>query len=542
MNDRPTGIALLHDPRFNKSTAFTETERDGLHLRGLLPSRVTTMEQQLLRVMGNYEAKTSNLEKYIFLTALQDRNETLFYRTLLEHVDEMLPIVYTPTVGEASLRFGHIFRRPRGLYVTAADRGRVTDILRNWPERDVRVIVVTDGERILGLGDLGAWGMSIPIGKLSLYTALAGIHPAWCLPVLLDVGTDNAVLREDPLYTGLLQPRLRGPAYDELVEELVNAVQEVYPRALIQFEDFATDNAIGLLARYRNRVLSFNDDIQGTAAVTLAGLLSAGRITGTGMTQQRILFFGAGAAATGIADLVVGAMEGTGVSGERARANIWFMDSHGLVVASRTDLPRHKRPFAHAHAPVSDLVTAMEALRPTALIGVSGRGGAFTEPVLRAMARLNERPIVFALSNPTANSECTAEQAYRWTDGRAVFASGSPFAPVTLNGRTHVPGQGNNAYIFPGVGLGVTAVGSTRVTDEMFHAAARALAAQVTDDSLRLGCLFPPLARIREVSAAIGTAAARTAFDHGLATIPPPADLDAHVRGVMWEPVYPDYA
>lgn len=541
MTDTPKGIKLLQDPRLNKSTAFTEAERDALGLRGLLPPRVTTIEQQLLRVMANFAGKTSNLEKYVFLTALQDRNETLFYRALLDHVEEMLPIVYTPTVGEATLKFGQVFRRPRGLYVSADDRGRVAAVLRNWPEHDLRVIVVTDGERILGLGDLGAYGMGIPIGKLSLYTALAGVHPAWCLPVMLDVGTDTAALRDDPLYTGLLRPRLRGPEYEELVDEFVLAVQEAFPSALIQFEDFATDNAIGLLERYRDRVLCFNDDIQGTAAVTLAGLLAAGRAAGRAIAEERILFFGAGSAATGIAHLIVGAMERDGLTGEEARGRIWFMDSRGLVEASRPDLARHKRPFAHTHPPVRSLEDAVEALRPTALIGVSGQGGAFTEPALRAMARHHDRPVVFALSNPTANSECTAEEAYRATGGRVVFASGSPFDPVALDGTTYVPGQGNNAYIFPGVGLGVIAAGARRVTDAMFHAAARALSDLVGDDRLRAGCVYPSLTRIRDVSTAIAVSVARTAYGDDLADGPEPADVEAHVRLTMWEPVYRSY-
>lgn len=542
MIDQPKGMAILQDPRLNKSTAFTEAERDALGIRGLLPPRVMTQDEQVVRVMGNYRAKPSSIDKYIFLTGLQDRNETLFYRVLLEHIEEMLPIVYTPTVGEASKRFGHIFRRPRGLYVTAEDRGRVAAVLRNWPERDVRVIVVTDGERILGLGDLGAYGMGIPIGKLALYSALAGIRPPWCLPVMLDVGTDRTELRDDPLYTGLLRPRLRGAGYDELLEEFVTAVQDVFPKALLQFEDFATENAIGLLERYRDRALTFNDDIQGTAAVTLAGLFGAGSITGAKIAQQRLLFYGAGAAASGIAHLIASEMEREGLARAAAMGRIWFMDSKGLVVESRSDLAPHKRPFAHPYDPVRGLAEAVTALEPSALIGVSGQGGAFTEPVVRAMAQCNARPIVFALSNPTANAECTAEQAYRWTEGRAVFAGGSPFEPVTVGGRTHVPGQGNNAYIFPGVGLGVIAVGVTRVSDAMFGAAARTLSRHVGDDLLRAGCVYPALEQIRDVSGAIATSVARTAYEEDTATLPAPADLEAHIRSVMWQPVYQTYA
>lgn len=537
----PHGMALLQDALLNKGTAFSDAERDALGIRGLLPPRVFTLEDQMQRVMGNYRRKTTELEQYVFLVALQDRNETLFYRTVLDHIDEMMPIIYTPTVGEACKHFGHIFRRPRGLYVTAADRGRMRDVMRHWPRRDVAVIVVTDGGRILGLGDLGAFGMGIPIGKLSLYTACAGIDPARTLPVMLDVGTNNAALLSDPLYTGLVQPRLRGPEYDELVDELVAAVQDVFPHALLQFEDFQTENAIRLLARYRDRACAFNDDIQGTAAVTLAGLLSAARLTGRRLEEQTILFYGAGAAATGIADLIVSAQVRDGARDEDARRRIWFMDSRGLVVESRTDLEAHTRPYAHAHAPVAALADVVAAVQPAALIGVSGQPQTFTEAVLGTMARHHERPVILALSNPTAKSECTAEQAYRWTEGRAVFASGSPFPPVRLNGRRFVPRQGNNAYIFPGVGLGVTAVRARHVTDDMFYAAARALANEVSQADLALGALFPPLTAIRAVSSKIAAAVAATAYDAGLAAGERPLDLADHVQAHMWTPKYRSY-
>lgn len=545
MSDRPRpyphGLALLQDPLLNKGTAFTAAERDALGIRGLLPPRVFTIEQQVQRVMGNYRRKTSALEQYVFLIGLQDRNETLFYRTVLEHIDEMMPIIYTPTVGEACREFGHIYRRARGLYITAADRGRIRHLLRHWRRPDVAVIVATDGGRILGLGDLGAFGMGIPIGKLSLYTACAGIDPARTLPVMLDVGTDNAVLLSDPLYTGLVQPRLRGPEYDELLDEFVAAVQEVFPHALLQFEDFQTENAFRLLARFRDRACVFNDDIQGTAAVTLAGLLSAARVTGKPLTEQTILFSGAGAAATGIADLIVSAQVREGARADEARRRIWFMDSRGLVVEGRADLRPHKRAYAHAHAPVATLADAVATLRPAVLIGVSGQPQTFTEPLLRTMVRYHERPVVFALSNPTANSECTAEQAYRWTDGRALFASGSPFPPVELDGRRFVPGQGNNAYIFPGVGLGVTAARARQVTDDMFYAAARVLAHAVSDEDLARGTLFPPLTTIRTVSHGIATAVAANAYAAGLARAGRPDDLEAHVRAQMWNPGYRSY-
>lgn len=532
------GVALLFDPRLNKGTAFTAEERDALGLRGLLPPRIFTLEEQEERILRNFRGKPSALEQYVYLIGLQDRNETLFYRVVVDHLETMLPIIYTPTVGEACRTFGHVFRRPRGLYLTIEDRGRVKEILRNWPEPGVRVIVVTDGERILGLGDVGANGMGIPIGKLSLYTACAGIHPAWCLPITLDVGTDNTEIRSDPLYIGTLHPRVRGEPYYALLDEFVAAVQEVFPGVLLQFEDFATENALGLLARYRDRLCTFNDDVQGTAAVALAGLYSASRVTGIPLREQRLLFLGAGSAATGIADLVVGAMEAEGLSRAEARARCWFFDSRGLVVGARTDLAAHKVPYAHEHPPAGSLTDAIRALRPTALLGLSTQGGAFTEEVLRLMAELNERPVIFALSNPTSKSECTALEAYRATEGRAVFASGSPFEPVELNGRRFVPGQGNNAYIFPGLGLGILVAGARRVSDSMFHAAARTLAGTVSPEGLALGQLYPPLQQIRAVSARIARAVAEVAWKEGLASQPMPPDLDAAIRELVWEPRY----
>jgi malate dehydrogenase (oxaloacetate-decarboxylating)(NADP+) len=534
-------VHLLHDPALNKGTAFTEAERDALGLRGLLPPRVFSQEEQILRVMGNYHQKTTPLEKYIFLSALQDRNETLFYRVLLEHTAELMPIVYTPTVGEACQKFGHIYRRSRGLYVTIRDRGRIRQVLENWPTRAVDVIVVTDGERILGLGDQGAQGMGIPIGKLALYTGLAGIHPQRTLPITLDVGTNNAQLLSDPLYIGLLQQRLRGTEYDAFVEEFVTAVQEVFPGVLLQFDDFATENAMHLLARYRDRICTFNDDIQGTAGVTLAGLIGATRLTGRALHEERLLFYGAGSAATGIANLIVSAMVKEGATTDAARAQIWFVDSKGLVVKSRTDLAEHKRPYAHDHAPIKDLAEVVETVKPTAIIGVSGQPQTFTERILRRMAELNKRPIVFSLSNPTAKSECTAEQAYRYTEGRAIFASGSPFPPVELNGKTFVPGQGNNAYVFPGLGLGIIASRARRVTDEMFYVAARTLAHMVSKSDIERGTIFPSLSSIREVSGAIATAVAEEAYESNLATAPRPKDLASHVRSLMYQPCYRSY-
>ena len=533
-----TGYDLLHDPLRNKGTAFTAEEREALGLRGLLPPRVFTLDSQVQRILENYGKKPNNLEKYIFLMSLSDRNETLFYRTLLDNLEEMMPIVYTPTVGQACQEYGHIFRRPRGLYISANDKGQIADLLANWPRDDVRVIVVTDGERILGLGDLGANGMGIPVGKLALYAGCAGIHPGSTLPITLDVGTENEKLLADPLYIGLPQRRLRGEAYDAFVEEFITAVADRFPRALIQFEDFGNANAFRLLEKYRGRVCTFNDDIQGTASVTLAGLYSALRLTGGKLSEQQLLFLGAGEAGIGIADLIVTGMMEEGLTAAEARQRCWFVDSTGLVVKSRDNLAVHKLPYAHDHESLPDLLTAVQTLKPTALIGVSGQPQRFTQPIIEAMSEMNERPIIFALSNPTANSECTAEQAYTWSDGQAIFASGSPFDPVTYNGQTFVPGQGNNSYIFPGVGLGVVAAEARQVTDEMFMAAAKTLAEIVTEADLAKGRIYPSLKMIREVSAQIGAAVAAVAYEQNLARVPRPDDLLAHVKGEMYEPVY----
>lgn len=537
----PTGIALLREPALNKGTAFTEEERDALGIRGLLPPRVMSMDEQLRRVMGNLQRKKTDLDKYIFLANLQDRNETLFYRLLLDNLEELTPIVYTPTVGEACLEYSSIYRKPRGVFITANDRGRVAELLQNWPQGEIRIIVVTDGERILGLGDVGADGMGIPAGKLALYSACAGVHPSTGLPVTIDVGTENEGLLKDPLYIGLKHRRIRGPAYDELIEEFVRAVQRVFPGALIQFEDFGNQNAFRLLEEYRNEVCCFNDDIQGTAAVTLAGLFGAMRITDGKLRDQKFLFLGAGEAGIGTADLVVSAMTSEGLSVREARARCWFMDSKGLVVSSRHDLPGRKKVYAHDYEFVSDLLSAVESLAPTVLIGVSGKPKMFSQAVVEAMARLNERPIIFSLSNPTCKTECTAEEAYVWTEGRAIFASGSPFDPVTLNGTTLVPGQGNNVYIFPGIGLGVIASWAQRVTDEMFLAAARILAERTPKSDLDQGRVYPPLRRIREVSELIATQTAQAAYDSGLAKKAQPGDLRGYIRSLMYEPEYLSY-
>jgi malate dehydrogenase (oxaloacetate-decarboxylating)(NADP+) len=538
----PTGVELLHDPLLNQGTAFTNEEREKLKLCGLLPYQVVPQELQVKRILENFERKPNDLEKYIMLVGLQDRNEHLFYRVVMENLDKMMPIIYTPTVGQACQEYAHIYRRPRGMYITAKDKGKIASVLANWPHKNVRAIVVTDGERILGLGDLGANGMGIPVGKLSLYTACAGIHPATTLPITLDVGTNNESLINDPFYIGIKEPRLRGEAYDELVEEFVMAVQETFPHALLQFEDFANINAFRLLEKYRDRICTFNDDVQGTASVTVAGIYSALRLTGGQLKDQKILFLGAGEAGIGIADLIVSGMVEEGLSEEEARAKCWFVDSRGLVVKSRTDLAHHKLPYAHEHEQMTDLLTAVNVLKPTALIGVSGQPRTFTQEIVEKMAEYNDQPMVFALSNPTSKAECTAEEAYTWSDGRAIYASGSPFDPVEYKGKTYVPGQGNNSYIFPGVGLGVIAIAAKRVTDEMFMAAAKTLADNVSEDDLAMGRIYPPLQDIRKVSSAIAVAVAEVAYKRGLAQVERPDDLLTHVKLHMFNPVYENLA
>jgi malate dehydrogenase (oxaloacetate-decarboxylating)(NADP+) len=522
----------------NRGTGYSSAERDQFGLRGLLPDGVETLEQQVDRVIHNCAAKPSNLERYIFLMALQDQNETLFYSVILRHLKDYMPLIYTPTVGEAALNYGAIFRRARGLYVTADDRGRVEAVLRNWTDREPRVIVATDGGRVLGLGDLGANGMSISIGKLALYTAAGGIPPAATLPILVDVGTDNEELQNSPFYLGLRRPRLTQAAYLELMDEFVEAVGQVFPKAMLQFEDFATDHAIALLERYRNEMCTFNDDIQGTAGVALAGLMAALQVTGGKLKEQTLLFVGAGSANIGIGELVAGAIADEGLGLTEARRRCWFMDMNGLIVKARDGLKPHTVPFAHEHEPVTGIANVIEALRPTVLIGATGQRGIFDREVIEAMSRAHDRPVVFALSNPTSRSEATAEQVYGWSEGRAVFASGSPFDPVIVEGRTFVPGQSNNVYIFPGIGLGVTACQIRRVTDEMFRVAAQAVVELVTKANLDQGCLFPELERIREVSLAIGIAISRVAFERGLAGIEEPKDLREHIATCMYEPNY----
>lgn len=537
-NFRPLkGYRALYHPAFNKSTAFTRAEREEYGLQGLLPYGIGSQESQMDRVLKNLRRKGNDIEKFIFLASLHERNERLFYRTLVEHIEEIMPLIYTPTVGQACKEFAHIFRRPKGFYITPEDRGNIRKMLDNWPRPDVRVIVITDGQRILGLGDLGANGMGIPIGKLQLYVACAGIVPRQCLPVMLDVGTNNEELLNDPLYLGYPHKRLEGEAYFELVDEFIEAVQDKYPRALVQFEDFLTPNAYGLLSKYRDKILCFNDDIQGTASVSLAGVYAATRGVGIPFKDLRVMFLGAGSAATGIGDLMVTAFEAEGLSRDDARKRLNFVDLHGLLVARRDDLMPHNIPYAH-EGPQLGFVEAIRTIKPHILIGATGAPGTFTEEVVRAMAEENERPAIFALSNPTSRAECTAEQAYTWSDGRAFFSSGSPFAPVDYGGKTLRPGQGNNAYIFPGVGLGVVASGATRITDTMFLVAAHTLADMVSTDDLEAGALYPALTDIRSVSLAIAVKVAEEAFSSGLATTERPDDLEATIASMMYDPVY----
>jgi malate dehydrogenase (oxaloacetate-decarboxylating)(NADP+) len=527
----------LRDPLLNKGTAFTEQERDALGLRGFLPACVLSIEAQAERVLINLRSLPNALEKYVALNSLHDRNETLFFRVVCDNIDEIQPLIYTPTVGLACQRFGLIFQRPRGLFIGVNDRGRIAELMGNWPY-PVKLIVVTDGERILGLGDLGANGMGIPVGKLSLYSACAGVHPEHCLPVMLDVGTNNEAFLNDPYYVGLRQKRLTGAAYYEFVDEFITAARKVFPGVVIQFEDFANHSAFGLLHKYRDKIPVFNDDIQGTAAVALAGLFSALRANGGKLADQTLLFLGAGEAATGIADLVVSAMVAQGVSLPEALRRNWLVDSRGLVVSNRPGLTEHKVRYAHDHPPIEDFLTAIQTLKPTAIIGVAAVGGAFTPEMLQTMAQINDRPIVFALSNPTSKAECSAEEAYRHTGGRALFACGSPYDPVQFEGKTFVPRQGNNSYIFPGVGLGAIASGARLVTDEMFMVAAHALANLVSDVDIEQGSLYPALPRIREVSAHIAAAVADVAYQRGLSTGQAPNDLDAYIQSQMYDPRY----
>ena len=541
IEELPKGSQILHEPLLNKGSAFSLKEREALHLNGLLPPRVLTIEQQKNRILENFNNKHNDLEKYIFLIALQDRNEPLFYRTITDEIEKMMPIIYTPIVGEACQKYGHIFRRPRGLYISKNDKGNIRNILKNWSNDNVDVIVVTDGERILGLGDLGANGMGIPVGKLSLYTACAGVDPARCLPIMLDVGTNNENLKNDPLYIGLTEDRIRGEEYDSFIDEFMKETNEKFPDAIIQFEDFGNHNAARLLDKYRNRYRMFNDDIQGTAAVTLAGLLSSQRITKRDLEDEKILFYGAGTAGIGIANLYVTALTKKGYSKEEARSRCWFVDSKGLVVSSRKNLSRDKLPFAHEYYEKKDLSDIIQAIRPTALIGISGQANAFSKNILELMKDINDYPLVFALSNPTSSSECTAEDAYKWTRGQCLFASGSPFDSVEIEGETFIPGQGNNAYIFPGVGLGIILSQAEVISDDLFLAAAETLSILVSDKELSSCQLYPSIKDIKKVSKEIAITVAKKAFSEGLTNMAIPQDIESSLNRIIYNPVYPDY-
>ena len=542
------GRDVLDDALLNKGTGFSTEERRALAIEGLLPTAPFTIKEQVVRAYGSIQKKEDALEKYIGMIALQDRNEALFYRVLLEHIEDLMPIVYTPTVGAACVSFSAIFRRGRGMWITPDQTGHIDELLGNADNGDIRLIVVTDGERILGLGDQGAGGMGIPIGKLSLYTVAAGIHPRHCLPICLDVGTDNPTLLEDPLYVGRRQPRLRGAPYNAFVDEFVRAVMRRFPRALLQWEDFKKTNAIDLLERHRKTLASFNDDIQGTAAVGLAAVLAAGRVTGTAIEDQRVVILGAGAAGVGIAHQLRAAMARAGLSGEALTANIAVLDSRGLLVANREFRDEYKRAFAwpveladsrgfDTHTPIG-LLETVRCLQPTILIGTSGQPGIFTEEVVRAMAEGCDQPGVFPFSNPTSKSEAAPVDILNWTAGRALIATGSPFAPVAFGGRTIHVGQGNNVYVFPGVGLGCLVARVTEVTDSMFTIAARAVADSVRASALEAGTLFPRLTELRELTHRIACAVVRESNELGVGVAIPDGEVEAAVSSSMWYPEY----
>lgn len=533
------GLELLQDPSLNKSTAFTEAERQALGLVGLIPDMTEDEDLQLRRVMLQLSHKNTDLDRYIYLVNLLDHNETLFYRTIMSDPARFLPIVYDPTIGEACLKFGHIYRQARGMYVSIERRGKVRGILRNWPRQDIRFICVTDGGRILGLGDLGANGMGIPIGKLQLYTAAAGVPPQYLLPMYLDAGTNNEQYLHDPLYLGLRKTR---PPTDDLysfVDELVEAVQEVFPGCCIHFEDWTGVDAVHLLERYRDRYCVYNDDVQGTAGITLAGMINAVKLKGTQLKDESYLFLGAGSAGIGLANLLCSALAAQGMSLTDAQARVHMFDVHGLLESSRADLVDFQQPYAHPNEPCTDFVTAIERLKPTTIIGVSTVGGAFARQVVEAMSRINERPVILALSNPTEHAECTAEQAYTWSKGKAIYAAGVQFPPVHYEGQVFLPGQANNFYIFPAVGMAIFATRATRVTDEMFIEAAAAVADQVPPEMLKQGLLYPPQSNILETEIQTAARVARLVFDSDLARVDRPADMVDFIRGQIYRPEYP---
>jgi len=532
------GIELLRDPSLNKSTAFTEAEKEALGLVGLVPDLTESEDLQLSRVMMQLGHKTTDLDRYIYLVNLLDHNETLFYRTVMSDPARFLPIVYDPTIGEACLKFGHIYRQARGMYLSITRRGKVREILKNWPQKDIRFICVTDGGRILGLGDLGANGAAIPIGKLELYTACAGVPPQYLLPMYLDAGTNNEQYLDDPLYLGMRKPR---PSTEELysfVDEFVDAVQEVFPKCCIHFEDWTGVDAVRLLQRYRNDFCVYNDDVQGTAGITLTGMINAAKIKGTKLKDEKYLFLGAGSAGIGLADLLCSALVAQGLSLKEAQSRVYMFDIHGLLETTRRDLFDFQKPYAHEHAPTRDFVRAIESLKPTTLIGVSTIGGAFHQKVVEAMARINERPVILALSNPTEHAECTAEQAYTWSKGKAIYAAGVQFEPVHYNGQTFLPGQANNFYIFPAVGMAIFATQAKRVTDEMFIEAGQAVADQVPSELLKQGLLYPLQSNILEIEIQTAARVAKLVFDSGLARVSRPTDMVAFIREQVYKPQY----
>ena len=532
------GIELLHDPSLNKSTAFTEAEKQALGLVGLVPDITETDEIQLQRVNLQLAQKPTDLERYIYLINLLDHDETLFYRTVMSDPARFLPIVCDPTIGEACLKFGHIYRQPRGMYLSITRRGKVKEILKNWPQRDVRFICVTDGGRILGLGDLGANGAGIPIGKLQLYTACAGVPPQYLLPMYLDAGTNNEQYLHDPLYLGMRKPR---PATEDLysfVDEFVEAVQDVFPKCCIHFEDWTGTDAVHLLQRYRDKYCVYNDDVQGTAGITLAGMMNATKLKGTKLKDEKYLFLGAGSAGIGLANLLCSALVAQGMTLKDAQSRIYMFDINGLLEASRTDLVDFQKPYAHKHAPTRDFVAAIESIKPTTIIGVSTIGGAFNQKVIEAMAKINERPVILALSNPTEHAECTPEQAYTWSKGKAIYAAGVQFPPVHYNGQTFLPGQANNFYIFPAVGMAIFATQAKRVTDEMFIEAGQAVADQVPSELLKQGLLYPLQSNILEAEIQTAARVAKLVFDSNLASVPRPTDMVAFIRKHVYKPAY----
>ena len=538
MNVDKRGIELLRDPSLNKSTAFSEAEKQALGIAGLVPDVTEGMDLQLSRVMMQLSHKSTDLDRYIYLTNLLDHDETLFYRTVMSDPVRFLPIVYDPTIGEACLKFSHIYRQTRGMYLSMTHRGKVKNILQNWSQKDVRFICVTDGGRILGLGDLGANGAPIPIGKLQLYTACAGVPPQYLMPMYLDAGTNNEQYLHDPYYLGMRRTR---PPTEELysfVDEFVAAVQEVFPKCCIHFEDWTGVDAVHLLRRYRDRYCVYNDDVQGTAGITLAGMINAVKLKGTKLTDEKYLFLGAGSAAIGLADLLCSALVAQGMTLKDAQSRVYMFDINGLLESTRTDLIDFQQPYAHNHAPSRDFVAAIESIKPTTIIGVSTVGGAFTQKVIEAMSRINERPVVLALSNPTEKAECTPEQAYTWSGGRAIYAAGVQFAPVHLNGQTFLPGQANNFYIFPAVGMAIFATRAYRVTDEMFIEAAYGVADQVQPELLKQGLLYPLQANILETEIRTAARVAKLVFDSGLARVDRPADMVSFIRRHVYKPEY----